>query len=57
MRTFFDTNVLVHAYDFDASDKRAVALAVTRSLWSTREGVLNAQVLQDFKLTAKIPAR
>jgi len=59
MRTFLDTNVLVYAHDTDASDKRAVASELTRSLWDTREGVLSTQVLQEFyvNMTAKIPAR
>ena len=59
MRTFLDTNVLVYAHDADAPDKRAVALALTRTLWDTREGALSTQVLQEFyvNITAKIPAR
>jgi predicted nucleic acid-binding protein len=59
MRAFLDTNVLVYAHDTDASDKRAVALELTRSLWDAREGALSTQVLQEFyvNMTAKIPAR
>lgn len=59
IRAFLDTNVLVYAHDTDASEKRAVALELTRSLWDAREGPLSTQVPQEFyvNLTAKISAR
>src|SRR5438477_2472141 len=59
MRTFVDTNVLVYAHDVDAPEKRAIASALTRELWESREGTLSTQVLQEFyvNVTAKITGK
>jgi len=56
-RQFVDTNVLVYAYDVTAGYKHAAARALTEELWSTREGCLSIQVLQEFFVvtTRKIP--
>jgi len=51
--TFVDTNILLHAYDRDAGDKRARAAAVLRELWQERRGVLSTQVLQEFYVNAR----
>jgi predicted nucleic acid-binding protein len=50
-RTFFDTNVLVYAYDDDApaKQKRAVALVADHRRAGT--GVLSLQVLQEYFVT------
>jgi predicted nucleic acid-binding protein len=55
---FVDTNVLIYAHDVDAGRKHAVAAQLVRDLWSSREGVLSTQVLQEFyvNVTRKIPA-
>lgn len=55
-RTFVDTNVLIYAHDLDAGTKHQVALALLRTLWEERTGVLSPQVLQEFyvNVTRKI---
>ncbi|MCZ7625365.1 MAG: PIN domain nuclease [Candidatus Methylomirabilota bacterium] len=57
-KVFVDTNVLIYAHDLDAGPKRAVAAAILEELWSTRLGLLSAQVLQEFyvNVTRKIPS-
>jgi predicted nucleic acid-binding protein len=54
---FCDTNVLVYAYDETAGRKREQALELLDRLWSSGEGVISIQVLQEFfvALTRKIP--
>jgi predicted nucleic acid-binding protein len=56
-RQFVDTNVLVYAHDVTAGDKHARARALIERLWSTRQGCLSIQVLQEFFVTTtrKIP--
>jgi predicted nucleic acid-binding protein len=56
-KTFVDTNVLIYAHDVDAQGKHIAAKSVLRELWSQRNGVLSAQVLQEFyvNVTRKIP--
>jgi predicted nucleic acid-binding protein len=56
-RQFVDTNVLVYAHDVSAGDKQSRARALVAELWSTREGCLSVQVLQEFFVitTRKIP--
>ena len=55
-RTFLDTNILIYAYDVDAGRKREIAKGILRDLWSSRNGVLSTQVLQEFyvNVTRKI---
>ena len=47
-RVFVDTNVLVYAYDVDAGQKHDAARALIADLWQTRQGVISAQVMQEF---------
>ena len=57
-KTFVDTNVLIYAHDSHAGRKQETAARVLEELWDAREGVLSAQVLQEFyvNVTRKIPA-
>ncbi len=56
-KTFVDTNILVYAHDLDSGKKHEVAKKTIINLWSTREGVISTQVLQEFyvTLTRKVP--
>jgi predicted nucleic acid-binding protein len=56
-RQFVDTNVLVYAHDVTAGHKHVRARSLVEELWSTRDGCLSIQVLQEFFVTAtrKIP--
>jgi len=46
---FFDTNILLYAYDTDAGEKRARALAlVAEAFKQTTRYALSVQVLQEF---------
>jgi predicted nucleic acid-binding protein len=51
-KTFVDTNVLIYAHDVDAGRKHDTARKVLLELWNEREGVLSAQVLQEFYVNA-----
>jgi predicted nucleic acid-binding protein len=51
-KTFVDTNVLIYAYDVDASVKHELAKIALRELWIQRTGVLSIQVLQEFYVNA-----
>lgn len=55
-KTFVDTNILIYAHDADAGAKYHTANGVLRELWTERNGVLSAQVLQEFyvNVTRKI---
>ena len=48
---FVDTNILVYAYDVDATDKHSRAQEAILNLWQSRTGVLSTQVLQEFYVT------
>ncbi len=50
-RRFVDTNVLVYAHDDSAGGKRDQARALVEQLWSSRDGCLSVQVLQEFFVT------
>ena len=50
-KTFVDTNVLVYAYDRNATVKQAIARDLLDELWRERTGVLSVQVLQEFYVT------
>lgn len=56
-KAFIDSNVLIYAYNVDASVKHEIAKGLLRNLWSNRNGVLSLQVLQEFyvNVTRKIP--
>jgi predicted nucleic acid-binding protein len=46
--SFVDTNILVYAEDRDAGRKHRIARDLVAELWSSRQGVLSVQVLQEF---------
>jgi predicted nucleic acid-binding protein len=54
---FVDTNILVYAYDVDASSKHRLAKELIGDLWESRNGILSTQVLCEFfvTVTRKIP--
>jgi predicted nucleic acid-binding protein len=47
-KIFLDTNILVYAHDASEGAKHARAQAVMDDLWTSRQGVLSTQVLQEF---------
>ncbi len=51
-RVFLDTSVLVYADDADAPEKRARAQAIIRQSFTTAEGVISTQVLQEYFVVA-----
>jgi predicted nucleic acid-binding protein len=55
-RVFVDTNILIYAYDIDAGSKHTKAARVIEDLWTSRNGALSVQVLQEFyvNVTRKI---
>ena len=48
---FVDTNILVYAHDVSAGQKQVRAQQLIRDLWSSGEGCLSIQVLQEFYVT------
>ena len=48
---FFDTNVLVYAYDQSAGPKRQIALELVQRSWLHDNGMLSVQVLQELYVT------
>ena len=50
---FFDTNVLIYAFDSTAGDKRKVAVDLISRLWLDRACCLSLQVLQDFYVATR----
>jgi predicted nucleic acid-binding protein len=48
---FVDTNVLVYAEDLDAGPKHQIARDLVLDLWAHGDGVLSAQVLEEFFVT------
>jgi predicted nucleic acid-binding protein len=50
-KVFVDTNILVYAHDLDAGSKHDRAAEIVTQLWQSRNGVLSAQVLQEFYVT------
>src|SRR5437016_6144086 len=52
MRVFFDTNVLVYAYDPRDPRKLQIAAELIAQGIRTSTGVISAQVLSEFALTA-----
>ena len=51
MSVFVDTNVLVYARDAGHSDKQQRALAWMEYLWSSGQGRLSVQVLNEYYVT------
>lgn len=50
-RYFFDTNILVYAYDHSAGEKRRIAAELVTKAWNEQTGCLSLQVLQEFYVT------
>jgi len=51
-KAFFDTNILVYAYDVSAGAKREKALKLLEMAWNKPEkAAISAQVLQEFYVT------
>ncbi len=55
-KIFLDTNILIYAHDLDAGPKHRIAAAIIKDSWEKENGVLSAQVLQEFyvNVTRKI---
>jgi predicted nucleic acid-binding protein len=55
-RVFVDTNILIYAYDLEAGGKHTKAARVVEDLWTSKDGTLSVQVLQEFyvNVTRKI---
>ncbi len=47
-KCFVDTNILVYAHDFGTGAKHQRARALIEKLWSSGDGVLSTQVLQEL---------
>jgi predicted nucleic acid-binding protein len=56
-KVFLDTNLLLYAYDAGSPVKHAIAVRILEDLWRSGNGILSAQVLQEFfvNVTKKIP--
>ncbi len=48
MRPFFDTNVLVYAFDVGEPEKREIALGLIKEHLEEGDGMLSVQVLREF---------
>ena len=57
MRPFFDTNVLVYAFDEGEPEKREVALALIKEHLEEGDGILSVQVLREFYASVRRLAR
>ena len=57
MRPFFDTNVLVYAFDEGEPEKREVALALIKEHLEEGDGILSVQVLREFYVSVRRLAR
>ena len=53
VKVFVDTNILVYAYDRGAGPKHDRALQVVEELWKDGNGLLSAQVLQEFYVNVR----
>ncbi|HOU12565.1 MAG TPA: PIN domain-containing protein [Anaerolineae bacterium] len=55
---FVDTNVLVYAHDVSAGMKHTRARRLLQTLWKSKQGCMNIQVLQEFyaNITRKVTA-
>jgi predicted nucleic acid-binding protein len=56
-RPFFDTNVLVYAFDGGEPEKREVALALIKEHLEEGSGILSVQVLREFYASVRRLAR
>ena len=56
-KTFLDTNIVIYAYDASAGLKHEIARQIMTELWTSGNGILSTQVLQEFyvNVTRKIP--
>jgi predicted nucleic acid-binding protein len=56
---FYDTNVLIFAFEASATAKHGQAKALVDRLWSLRTGAVSVQVLQEMfvVLTQKLPRK
>ena len=51
VKRFFDTNILLYAYDLDAGTKREVALSLVEDAFSQpQNNAISVQVLQEFQV-------
>jgi predicted nucleic acid-binding protein len=57
MRPFFDTNVLVYAFDEGEPEKREVSLALIKEHLEEGDGILSVQVLREFYVSVRRLAR
>jgi len=57
MRPFFDTNVLVYAFDEGEPEKRELALALIKEHLEEGDGILSVQVLREFYVSVRRLAR
>ena len=48
---FFDTNILVYAFDRGSDQKREQASSLVRQNWQDQQGCLSVQILQEFYVT------
>jgi predicted nucleic acid-binding protein len=57
VKTFLDTNIIIYAYDASAGMKHEIAQQIMTDLWTSGNGILSTQVLQEFyvNVTRKIP--
>ncbi len=53
VKVFVDTNVLVYAHDTSSGVKHRIAKQVIESLWSSGNGVLSTQVLQELCISVR----
>ncbi len=51
MTTFVDTNVLVYAFDRGQGERHATARQLIADLWTSGEGAVSTQVLQELYVT------
>jgi len=56
-KTFLDTNIVIYTYDASAGLKHEIARQIMTDLWTSGNGILSTQVLQEFyaNVTRKIP--
>src|SRR5215472_726348 len=47
---FVDSNILLYAHDRSAGSKHERALSIVRDLWSSGDGIISTQVLEEFAL-------
>jgi predicted nucleic acid-binding protein len=52
-RYFVDTNILVYAHDRSTGAKHERARSLVEKLWTSREGVLSTQVLQELAVNIR----